>query len=128
MKKTLLLLALTSLFGCGDGNVNETHSGALEASDPTRPEDGSYYDEYTFSTKSGAAVEITMTSTALDPYLLVVGPGVDEQNDDMVPGSNLNAQVRFTAPQNGTFTVHANSAGAGETGAYTLTIRATMPQ
>ncbi len=127
MTQKILALALFALtFGCGGGDVNQTHTGALETSDDKRPEDQSYFDEYTFSTTQGAQIDITMTSTEFDSYLIVSGPSGQEfgQNDDMAPG-NLNAQVTGVAPEGGTYTVVANSAQADEVGAYTLTIRAT---
>ena len=37
------------------------------------------------------------------------------------PG-NLDSRITFTAPSNGEYTVLANSRGAGETGAYTVSI------
>jgi len=104
--------------------INETHAGALEAGDPTHPDDGSLYDEYSFKSAEGYTITINMTSTAFDSYLHLRGPdGSDlQQNDDAEPG-NLNSRIVFTAPTTGEYTVLANSRSSGENGAYSLTIQ-----
>ena len=122
------LVALLALAGC-DGAVNETHSGTLTEDDEKRPEDDSYFDTYTFRTQEGYALNVEMSSTDFDTYLMVVGPSGQEigQNDDIVPGQNTNSRVTGEAPESGTYTVFANSYEAGQTGAYQLSIQATEP-
>jgi hypothetical protein len=122
---TIALIALTAVVaGCSKPDpVNMNETGALEAGDSTHPDDGSFYDEYKFKAAEGYTITVNMTSEAFDSYLHLRGPdGADlQQNDDVEPG-NLNSRITLTAPETGEYTVLANSRGAGETGAYTVTI------
>ena len=111
---------------CSDpGPVQQTHQGRLEEGDAVHPQDGSFYDAYTFETTRGASIVLEMHSTDLDSYLLLNGPDGAQiaYNDDATEG-DLDARIALTAPADGTYTVFANSRDAGETGAYTLTIEA----
>lgn len=126
---SLLALALgfTSLVGCG-GTVDETHQGVLEEGDDRQSTDDSLQDPYTFKTNEGYAIDIVMESSEVDAYLMLAGPDGSKvgENNDEVPGNN-NARIQLTAPSSGTYTVFANTYRPGESGAYTLTIRATEP-
>jgi len=119
------ILALAAFIGgCSKPDpVNMNETGELAAGDTTHPDDGSFYDEYTFKAAEGYTITVNMTSDAFDSYLHLRGPdGSDlQQNDDVEPG-NLNSRITFTAPSTGEYTILANSRGAGETGAYTLSI------
>jgi len=120
---TILALAVF-VGGCSKPDpVNMNESGALEAGDSTHPDDGSFYDEYTFKAAEGYSITVNMTSDNFDSYLHLRGPdGSDlQQNDDVEPG-NLNSRITYTAPSSGEYTVLANSRSAGETGAYNVTI------
>ncbi len=126
-KKTQLILAVATglLFGACGGEVNETHTGTLEAGDDIQQSDGSFQDPYTFRTKEGYHIDIQMTSTAVDSYLMLADPNGNKvgENDDAEAGQN-DARIQLVAPSSGTYTVYANSYQANETGDYTLTIRA----
>ena len=130
--RVLIALAIATsgaLFaGCG-GEVNETHTGTLEAGDDIQPTDSSFQDPYTFSTKEGYQIDIQMTSTAVDSYLILSDPQGNKvgENDDAAEGSN-DARISLVAPSSGTYTVLANTYQAGETGAYTLTINCTKAE
>jgi len=131
-RRLLAALAVASLFaiGCGKPDpINETHQGRLEAGDSTHPSDNSFFDEYSFKAGEGYTITVNMTSTEVDPYLHLRGPdGTDiQQHDDIEPGTNLNARITMAAPATGEYTVLANSAAQGETGAYTVTIQTTAP-
>ncbi len=130
MLRKLSILFVLSLFtiGCGDsgdGTVNENHSGTIDSSDPAHEQDGSNYDEYTFSTNSGNRIVVTMESTEVDAFLHLFGPDGNQvaQNDDY-NSDNTNSQITFNATESGTYKVWANTLSAGETGAYTLRIEA----
>lgn len=104
--------------------AGQTVHGTLGEGD-AEAEDGSYYDLYRVSARAGDTLTITMRSGDFDAYL-VVGRMVDgeletmESDDDS--GGGTDAQVRFVVPADGDYHIHANSLGAGETGAYTLEI------
>ena len=125
MRRFLLVLLLA---GCSGGAVKETHRGRLEEGDSAHPQDGSYYDFYTFDTKEGFSIVIEMSSDDFDSYLLLNAPNGEQlaQNDD-VSEDDLNARIAITAPTDGTYTVFANSRSDGETGGYTLSIEAKAP-
>jgi hypothetical protein len=96
-------------------------NAALEEGDRAL-ENGEFIDGYAFHIKAGRSYEVTMTSTAIDAYLMLRGPeGFSEENDDEAEGV-LNSRVRFTATTDGQVTVGATSATARETGAYQLSL------
>ena len=127
-------VGLVALFvGCGSTEpVNISTSGTISASDETHPADGSHYDEYTFSVKSGWTIDVTMHSTEVDSFLQLRRSGADDnsylEEADDISGSNLDAHLTVVAPASGTYKIWANTAGSSETGAYTLTIIAEPPK
>ncbi|MEM9193375.1 MAG: hypothetical protein AAGF12_29640 [Myxococcota bacterium] len=127
--QTIPALAIVALLsGCSLDPVAMNESGALEESDATHPDDGSFYDPYKFKADAGWTVTVTMTSTAegLTPFLHMHGPeGFDQQADGV--GGNI-ATINTTAPTKGEYEVWANSRQPGETGAYTIAIVANPAQ
>ena len=129
MKRTFTLLlvvsaAFTMLVGCGPDPVQRSESGTLEAGDSTHPNDGSFYDEYTFRAKEGWRITLTMTSATFQPYLQL---RMKDQGDDGLveqPGQNGTSVLNTTATQTTEYVIWANSNTAGETGPYTLLISA----
>lgn len=98
----------------------QTHEGSLESDDPRLPDSGKYMDSYTFEVEEGQRIVVTMTSDALDTYLILESPdGETTENDDASPGTSL---VELVAPTGGTWTATATSYADGETGDYELTI------
>ncbi|MEM9072539.1 MAG: PPC domain-containing protein [Myxococcota bacterium] len=126
MRWVVLIAALVS--ACG-GEVDETHQGRLEEGDSVHPQDGSFYDAYSFRTQAGYVLEVELTSEDFDAFLLLNGPDGDQiaQNDDREDGDQ-NAALSLTLPSSGTYTVFANSREEGEVGAYSLTIHAKPPR
>lgn len=102
-----------------------TVSGSLDANDPPF-DDGSFYDEWTYTGQGGERVTLTMTSEDLDPFLLayrgnsVTGGEFLAEDDDS--GGGLNAQITITLPASGTYTFAANTYEGGETGSYQLSV------
>lgn len=101
-------------------------TGALDAGDAVL-DDGSVYDAFTFSATAGQRVTITLRSTEFDAYLAVgrMEGGVFQElgsNDDYVGGEGGDARLVMVAPETGEFVVHVNTALAGATGPYTLTV------
>ncbi len=128
MKATTLLLtltaALTILAGCGPDPVQRSESGTLEAGDNTHPNDGSFYDEYTFRAKQGWRITLTMTSPGFQPYLQLRMKDKGDEGLVEQPGANGTAVLNTTAPETTEYVIWANSNTAGETGPYTLLISA----
>src|SRR5690606_15776365 len=89
--------AMDELMGGGRSSnalsYGQTVNGELSDADRTL-DDGSKYDEYTFQGSTGDRVVITMTSSAFDTYLALLGPGGDRvANNDDVSDSDTNSQI-----------------------------------
>lgn len=103
-----------------DGRV----AGTLESSDGLM-DDGTLYDAYAFSGRSGQTVRITMRSEAFDTFLLVGrGRGADFNalafDDDA--GGGTDSRIEVELPEAGIYIVRANAVFAEGTGAYTLEV------
>ena len=89
--------------------------------------DSSYFDEYVYRGSPGERIEIVLQSADFDTYLrwgrLADGRFTEEANDDD-GGGGTNSRLVATVGGSGTYAIHANAFGAGETGSYTLTVRA----
>ena len=106
-------------------SVGETITRVLSPSDCPLG-DGSSYDPYSFSGAAGQQISVFMTGT-FDSYLFLLKPDGSTlaQNDD--GGGGLNARIPagsglLTLPATGTYIIRANSASAGESGQYSLTL------
>lgn len=84
--------------------------------------DNSYFNVYTFDAAPGQLLSIEMSSTEVDPYLLVLAPWgeVIDQDDDS--GSGLTARVLLQPPVDGSYTILANTSTPGEEGQFSLNV------
>jgi hypothetical protein len=97
------------------------HRGALARGDQTLTS-GEFYDEYTFAGRAGQRVSVDLTSSAFDPYVMVIAPsGRKEENDDW-QGSTSRARLELTLAETGTYRVLVTTYKADEAGAYELRI------
>jgi serine protease Do len=106
------------------GPLNIQQSGSLQSSDNVLPSDGSLFDAYEFSGRAGQTVEIRLTSSEFDTYLILVdesGAPI-EQNDD-ASNTTTNSFLRVTLPRTGRYSVYVNSFDASGRGNYNLVIR-----
>lgn len=101
-------------------SVGQTVNGELSDADRTL-DDGSKFDEYTFSGNAGDRVVITMRSSAFDTYLSLRSPAGQEVafNDDRAEG-DTDSEISITLPTSGTFKIWANAFEPGSLGSYTL--------
>jgi len=104
--------------------VGQTQSGTLSGSDPQLG-DGSYYDVWALSVSSPTDVEIRMTSSDFDTYMILhagtpssVGAQLAD-NDDGDDGTN--SRLAGTL-QPGNYVIVANSYSGGSTGSYQLSV------
>jgi subtilase family serine protease/subtilisin-like proprotein convertase family protein len=118
--------------GCGaiplPFNQTVTVSGALAATDcasSRRPQ--SFADRYAFNAHVEGQVAISMTSTAVDAYLVLTtaAGALVAENDDS--GGTRNARIPanngvLLLPADGDYVIEVTSFTAGATGAYTLTV------
>ena len=95
-------------------------NGVLEEADSTL-DSGEYYDSYEISGTPGQRVNVSLSSDAFDPYLIVRTPaGEAFQNDDDATSSN--SFVEFTIAESGTHRVLVTSFATGESGSYALKV------
>jgi hypothetical protein len=112
-----------------DITVGQTVSGALAPGDGEL-DDGSYYDLYRISARAGERLEITLRSTDFDSFLewgTMEDGAFEEIDSDDDSGGGLDSQLVVAADRAGTYYIRANSLGAGDTGAYTVSVRQAAP-
>jgi serine protease Do len=95
----------------------------LDAEDPMRTVDDSYYEAYVLEASAGTDVVIRLESDDFDPYLVLVAPSgeIEDSNDDAEEG-DLNSLLEATLSEGGQWLIVANTLEPGETGAYRLTV------
>lgn len=94
-------------------------SGRLQQGDGTL-DSGEFFDNYTLQARAGQRLDIRLTSSEFDPYLIVRGPGDARfENDDEGEGST-NARIDEIAPATGAYRIVATSYQPGERGTYRL--------
>jgi hypothetical protein len=112
-------------------NFGATANGALQIGDCRLPADSSFIDVYTFAGTANQTISIAMNSTQFDAYLFLLSPSGSVLTQDDNGGGGTNARIpatsgTFTLPSSGTYTIYANSATAGLTGNYSLTLTGTQ--
>ncbi len=126
---TASAVAVQSSFLAGSNRLPQqvTLNGELIRGQLTRdsavlPADNSYYNAYSFQGRSGQQIVIEMNSTTLDAYLILLSPQGRDLAQDDDSGGAANARLVFTLPEDGTYTVLANSYASRQTGSYDLRI------
>jgi len=108
--------------GGGVIEPGQTVSGTLASGDE-RLDSGEYRDSWTLRGRRGDRVVVRLSSSDFDPYLMVRGLGLSEDNDDdPSQRGGLNSRLEFTFPENGEVVLSATSFEAGETGRYSLSV------
>ena len=120
---TLALLAI----GAGDARAQSRISVGGEAAGRLQDGDqqldsGEYVDVWTFQGRAGQQVTISMSSTEIDAYLMLRGPGgLSEWNDDRATGET-NARLTVRLPADGQYRISATTYEPGENGEYLLSV------
>jgi hypothetical protein len=101
----------------------DTVRGELTPGD-AKARDESFYDVYRFKASRGDEVTVTMRSPMLEAFLAVhrqgqAGP-IATASDDGFGGRD--AELTFVAPADGVYDVWANTLGAGQRGAYVISL------
>ena len=102
-----------------------TVNGTLGTGSCTSPIRGNTLAQrYSFSGSAGQQVALTMSSTAFDTHLYLIGPAgtiVAENGDSSGTNSRIPAVSGwFSLPSSGTYVIEATSFTAGASGAFTL--------
>jgi hypothetical protein len=109
------------------GDLLLAEQGVLGATDTTL-DSGEYVDVYRVWLAAGVPVWFELRSDEFDVYLVVLGPddAIVLEVDDSA-GHGLDVATSLEPPVSGEYLVAVTSAFAGETGAYTLTVRGGQP-
>ncbi|MDX2214912.1 MAG: trypsin-like peptidase domain-containing protein [Oculatellaceae cyanobacterium bins.114] len=102
--------------------LNRPVQGRLDRGSNVLPADNSYFDAYTFEGRAGQQIVIDMSSSDIDTYLILLTPDGSDLAQDDDGGGGTNSRIVATLPASGTYTVFANSYGAGEVGTYNLRV------
>jgi hypothetical protein len=103
-------------------SVGQIVRGRLEPGDQ-RLNSGEWTDFYHLYGEAGTPLTFDLQSTEFDPYLIIVRPsGQHDENDDAAPGDATRSQVSLALPETGDYLVGATTYKPGMTGAYELTI------
>jgi len=106
----------------GAVRVGQNISGELRAGD-SQISSGELADIYTFEGRAGQGLDIALSSSAFDPYLMIRGPnGFQHDNDDDSAGGTINSRLVVNLPETGTYRIQATSFASGETGRYQLSV------
>lgn len=121
---SLAVVSLAVSAGSASAQTLFETQGALAAGDAVL-DDGSLYDQYTFSSRSGQQVTIYLESGDFDPYLILLDPqGRRISENDDISTDNRNSRLVVTLPATGTYTVVANSYESGKNGQYKISVDA----
>lgn len=109
--------------GNGTLRPGQSVSGALAQGDG-QLNSGEFTDTYTMQVTAGVPVELRLSSSQFDTYLMVRGPGdfSEDNDDDQGASGTTNSRLTVRPTQSGTMTVRVTSFEAGETGAYQLNV------
>lgn len=102
-----------------DVGLNER--GALTAGDATLS-DGEHYDVFTFRGRRGERIAATLSSPDFDAYLILGGPGEEQEDNDDGPDMGTDSRIDTVLQADGEYTLTVTSFRAGETGSYQLTV------
>ncbi len=101
--------------------------GTLSSSDIVSTRDN-YLESWSLEGRAGDEVVIDLMSEDFDPFLYVVGPGLDGTLTDDDSGGGCNARIALTFLENGTFAVVASSSGVRQIGVYSLRVSDSAPE
>ncbi|MCX7676156.1 MAG: PPC domain-containing protein, partial [Alteraurantiacibacter sp.] len=95
-------------------------TGTLQTGDQTL-KSGEYFDRHVLQVRAGQEIDVRVTSSHFDPYLIVRGPTGERFENDDENGASRAARVTETARSGGIWQILVTSYEPGETGNYRLT-------
>jgi len=101
-----------------------TEQGTLAEGDE-KLDSGEFVDTFTFDGRPGQQVYIDLEATAFDGYLVFLTPSGETVHNDDAEGLAGHSVIEAPLSELGTYGVIVTSYRAGESGAYTLTVRVT---
>ena len=115
------VMALVALPRAITAQAPMVHHGSLAAGDQML-RSGEYFDNYTFEGRAGQKLVVDLTSSAFDPYLMVIAPSGDKKDNDDYQGSSSRSHIELTLEETGTYRVLVTSYKKDDTGSYELRI------
>jgi hypothetical protein len=103
--------------------LGETKTGTLTADDP-RLDEGEHYHSYVFFGAAGDRIVVSLRSSSFDSYLAMFTAASEWEEQDDDSGGGSSAKLDVTLPHTGRYVILVTSYEGGETGAYTLGVRA----
>ena len=122
--------------GCGTPtpiSFGQTINGSLASTDCRFPTGGDHFsDAYTFTGTAGQQISISMSSSAFDTFLHLVGPNGAIVSTDDDGGGGTNSRIPsgsgfLTLPASGTYTIQASSFSSNTSGIYSLSLTTQAP-
>ena len=105
----------------GSISMNQTVDGTLASGNCTLTS-GEFVDAWSFSLGTSTAVQINLTSSEFDPFLIVTDDIVVTLDSDDDGGEGVNSQINITL-EAGDYLIWATSFSPGESGSYQLSLR-----
>jgi len=87
--------------------------------------DGSHVQAWALNLSAGERAVVDLISESFDPFLMFIGPGMDEPLYDDDGAGGCYARIDFTAGSSGTYKVVANTISEGASGRFRLRVTAT---
>ena len=107
--------------------IGTSVTGQLQLSDPVMA-DQTHYKMFTFMGTAGQTVQIDLMSADFDAYLYLKDQNGQTLAHDDDSGGGHNSRIIQTLPYTGVYQVYANTLSRGETGSFTLQLRAGTAQ
>lgn len=103
--------------------VGRTVGGRLTGGDE-QLDTGEFIDTWTLRGRRGQRLDIRLTSTDFDPYLMIRGPGdfSSDNDDDAGAEGSVDSRLLVTLPADGDYEISATSYAAKESGDYRLAV------
>ncbi|HYD27500.1 pre-peptidase C-terminal domain-containing protein [Brevundimonas sp.] len=107
----------------GDLAIGRTVGGDLASGDD-QLETGEFIDTWTLRGRRGQQLDIRLSSTDFDPYLMVRGPDdfSSDNDDDAGVEDSRDSRLLITLPADGEYRISATSYAPKESGAYRLAV------
>ena len=102
--------------------VGQAALGAVTAQDNLLPSDGTLMQAWLLEGEAGQTVTIDLQSDEFDPFLYLVGPGIERSIQDDDSGGNCNARISTMLPATGTFSIIVNTAARNTFGRFSLSV------
>ena len=103
-------------------SANHTLAGSLGPGDMRLSSD-EYMDEYRIYLRAGQTIRVELKSSEFDPYLVVIAPSGEQEDNDDYENSRSRSFIEWEVPEEGEYRILATSYRGRERGDYNLNVR-----